>query len=426
MTVLLWVLYQQCGDAFTSGEHMNKPADSIYVVTTLNTKKTEALYVKHLIESHGVAVCIVDLTTLPDAIENGADVSAATVAGYHPEGANAVFCGDRGKAITAMSIAFEHYLKNCHDVGAILGLGGSGGTALITPAMQSLPIGVPKLMVSTMASGDVSAYIGASDIAMMYSVTDISGLNRISRRVLKNAANQITGAVILRCVETEEYQDKPAIGLTMFGVTTPCVQQLTTHLEKEYDCLVFHATGSGGKAMEKLADSHLLHSVLDISTTEVCDLLAGGVLACDDDRFGAIARSQTPYIGSCGALDMVNFGHVSSVPERYHQRQLYKHNAQVTLMRTTAEENHRIGLWIAERLNRCSGPVRFVFPQGGFSALDIAGGAFWDPEANQAFFAAFTSTFIETPQRQLIVSPHHINSPEFSQLILKLHQELVY
>ena len=324
-----------------------------------------------------------------------------------------------------MSLAFEHYLTRCQDVGAILGLGGSGGTALITPAMQALPIGIPKLMVSTMASGDVSGYIGASDIAMMYSVTDISGLNRISRQVLKNAANQMAGAVIFRQQETQTYQDKPAIGLTMFGVTTPCVQQLTTQLENDYDCLVFHATGNGGKAMEKLADSHLLHSVLDISTTEVCDLLVGGVLACDEDRFGAIARSQTPYIGSCGALDMVNFGHISSVPEKFRSRQLYQHNSQVTLMRTTPDECHRIGVWIAERLNRCHGEVRFVFPQGGFSALDIVGGPFWDPRANQAVFSALISTFTETPKRQLIVSPHHINSPEFSQLILKLHKELI-
>jgi len=186
---------------------MNKPVDSIYVVTTLNTKSSEAQYVKQLIESHGAKVCLVDLTTLQDAIDPHADVSAADVARYHPEGASAVFCGDRGKAMTAMSLAFENFLNSRQDVAAILGLGGSGGTALVTPAMQALPVGVPKLMVSTMASGDVSGYIGASDIAMMYSVTDISGLNRISRQVLKNAANQIAGAVILARHQTETHQD---------------------------------------------------------------------------------------------------------------------------------------------------------------------------------------------------------------------------
>ncbi|MFN6884240.1 Tm-1-like ATP-binding domain-containing protein, partial [Proteus mirabilis] len=327
----------------------------------------------------------------------------AQVASYHPDGKNAVFCGDRGKAIAAMSVAFERYLTHCDDVLAILGLGGSGGTALITPAMQSLPIGVPKLMVSTMASGDISGYIGASDISMMYSVTDVSGLNRISRKVLRNAANQIAGAVYF--YQEENSVDKPAVALTMFGVTTPCIQQLTKKLENNYDCLVFHATGSGGKAMEKLIDSHLLHSVLDLTTTEVCDYLFEGVLACDEDRFGAIARTKTPCIVSCGALDMVNFGRPATVPEKYKDRHFYHHNSQVTLMRTTPRENRQMGIWIAEKLNQCEGPLTFIFPQGGFSALDIEGGPFWDPQANQAFFDAFITTFKETETRQLVISP---------------------
>lgn len=326
---------------------MKQYAGSIYIATTLDTKSAEIFYVSDLIKKAGLPVKTVDLTTKPTALAREADVTALEVARFHPNGPEAVFCGDRGKAIEAMSIAFEHYLTHCDDVLAILGLGGSGGTALITPAMQSLPIGVPKLMVSTMASGDISGYIGASDISMMYSVTDVSGLNRISRKVLRNAANQIAGAVYF--YQEEQVVDKPAVALTMFGVTTPCVQQLTQKLENNYDCLVFHATGSGGKAMEKLADGHLLHSVLDLTTTEVCDYLFDGVLACDEDRFGAIARTKTPYIGSCGALDMVNFGRPSSVPEKYRGRQFYHHNAQVTLMRTTPEENRQLGIWIAEK-----------------------------------------------------------------------------
>ena len=223
-------------------------------------------------------------------------LGASTVAKYHPDGEKAVFDTDRGKSIVAMANAFKQFLIAQNDVDAILGLGGSGGTALITPAMQALPIGVPKLMVSTMASGDISGYIGASDIAMLYSVTDIAGVNVISRKVLANATNFIAGSVLFKT--QEQVEDKPAIGLTMFGVTTPCVQSLSAKLNDKYDCLVFHATGSGGKAMEKLADSHLLKGVLDITTTEVCDHLFDGVLACDDDRFEAIARSQVPYIGS--------------------------------------------------------------------------------------------------------------------------------
>ncbi|MBN6361001.1 Tm-1-like ATP-binding domain-containing protein [Providencia huaxiensis] len=403
---------------------MKKHPGFIYVVTTLDTKSAELFYVSELIKNAGLAVRTVDLTTQPTQLEKNADISAHTVASFHPLGTEAVFCGDRGKAIEAMAHAFSLYLAAQTDVAAILGLGGSGGTALITPAMQVLPVGIPKLMVSTMASGDISGYIGASDISMMYSVTDVSGLNIISRKVLKNAANQIAGAVWFDD-EEQPHDLKPAIALTMFGVTTPCVQQLTTQLEAQYDCLVFHATGSGGKAMEKLIDSQLLHSVLDITTTEVCDHLFGGVLACDEDRFGAIERTQTPCVMSCGALDMVNFGRPSSVPEHCQDRLFYHHNAQVTLMRTTKEENQQMGRWIAEKLNRCHGEVRFIIPTAGFSALDIDGAPFWDPIADQAFIDALTENLIITEKRQLILSPYHINSSEFCDQVIQLHQEIL-
>ncbi|UBX49536.1 Tm-1-like ATP-binding domain-containing protein [Providencia alcalifaciens] len=404
---------------------MPKHQGFIYVASTLDTKSAELFYVSDLIKNAGLAVRTVDLSTQPSLLEKNADVTAEMVASFHPQGAGAIFCGDRGKAIEAMAQAFSLYLAAQTDVAAILGLGGSGGTALITPAMQILPVGVPKLMVSTMASGDISGYIGASDIAMMYSVTDVSGLNAISRKVLKNAANQIAGAVWFDNGETDTAENKPAIALTMFGVTTPCVQQLTAKLEHDHDCLVFHATGSGGKAMEKLIDSRLLDSVLDITTTEVCDYLFGGVLACDEDRFGAIARTQTPCVLSCGALDMVNFGRPSTVPEQYKDRQFYHHNAQVTLMRTTVEENRQMGHWIAEKLNACEGEIRFIIPTAGFSALDIDGAPFWDPQADQAFIDALTQHLVTTEKRQLILSPHHINSPEFCEQVIELHQEIV-
>lgn len=404
---------------------MPKHQGFIYVASTLDTKSAELFYVSDLIKNAGLAVRTVDLSTQPSLLEKNADVTAEMVASFHPQGAGAIFCGDRGKAIEAMAQAFSLYLAAQTDVAAILGLGGSGGTALITPAMQILPVGVPKLMVSTMASGDISGYIGASDISMMYSVTDVSGLNVISRKVLKNAANQIAGAVWFDNGEGDTAENKPAIALTMFGVTTPCVQQLTAKLEHDHDCLVFHATGSGGKAMEKLIDSRLLDSVLDITTTEVCDYLFGGVLACDEDRFGAIARTQTPCVLSCGALDMVNFGRPSTVPEQYKDRQFYHHNAQVTLMRTTVEENRQMGHWIAEKLNACEGEIRFIIPTAGFSALDIDGAPFWDPQADQTFIDALTQHLVTTEKRQLILSPHHINSPEFCEQVIELHQKIV-
>lgn len=404
---------------------MKKHQGFIYIATTLDTKSAEIFYVSEIIKNAGLSVRTVDLTTQPTQLEKNADVSADTIANYHPLGAKAVFCGDRGKAIEAMAQAFSLYLAAQTDVAAILGLGGSGGTALITPAMQILPVGIPKLMVSTMASGDISGYIGASDISMMYSVTDVSGLNIISRKVLKNAANQIAGAVWFNQDDEDTTTLKPAIALTMFGVTTSCVQQLTAKLEDEFDCLVFHATGSGGKAMEKLIDSNLLHSVLDITTTEVCDFLFGGVLACDEDRFGAIARTQTPCVLSCGALDMVNFGRPTTVPEQYRDRQFYHHNSQVTLMRTTPEENQQMGRWIAQKLNRCDGEIRFIIPTAGFSALDIEGAPFWDPLADQAFIDVLTENLITTAKRQLILSPYHVNSAEFSEQVIQLHQDIL-
>ncbi len=232
--------------------------------------------------------------------------------------------------------------RRATDVGGAIGAGGSGGTALISPALRALPVGVPKVLVSTVASGNVGPYVGPADICMMYSVTDVQGLNSISRRVLGNAAHALAG-MMRHAIPPASEPARPALGLTMFGVTTPCVQMVAKALEDDYDCLVFHATGTGGQSMEKLVDSGLIAGVIDVTTTEVCDLLMGGVFSAGEDRLGAIVRTGVPYVGSCGALDMVNFGAMASVPERYRGRNLYVHNPQVTLMRTTPEENVRMG-----------------------------------------------------------------------------------
>ncbi|WP_145580144.1 Tm-1-like ATP-binding domain-containing protein [Yersinia vastinensis] len=395
----------------------------IYIATTTDTKGEELTYVSELIKATGLTTVTVDLSTKEGPRASGADISAEMVASYHPDGRQAVFCGDRGRAISAMALAFEGFINSREDVAALLGLGGSGGTALITPAMQSLPIGIPKLMVSTMASGDVSGYIDASDIAMMYSVTDIAGLNRISRRVLSNAAHQIAGAVYFAKAEVAT-DDKPALGLTMFGVTTPCIQAVSAALSSEYDCLVFHATGSGGKAMEKLAESGLLAGALDLTTTEVCDLLFDGVLACGPERFDTIAHTNIPYVGSCGALDMVNFGSPATIPAKYSDRLFYKHNAQVTLMRTTEQENIQMARWIGEKLNRCQGEVRFLIPEGGFSALDAPGQPFWDEKALKAFIQTLEETVIQTDKRRLVHYPFNINDPEFAQAAVENFKEI--
>jgi uncharacterized protein (UPF0261 family) len=289
---------------------------------------------------------------------------------------------------------------------------------------------VPKLIVSSVASGDVAPYVGPADITMMYSVTDVQGLNSISRQVLANGANALVGMVKARLDERvanarEPSVNLPAVGLTMFGVTTPAVQNVAAALRGDYECLVFHATGVGGRSMEKLVDSGLLSGVIDLTTTEVCDLLMGGVFPATEDRFGAIVRTRVPYIGSVGALDMVNFGAPDTIPERYRGRKLHVHNPQVTLMRTTAEENERVGRWIGERLNAMDGPVRFFLAEGGVSALDALGQPFWDPDADTALFRALDQTVRQTSNRQLIRLKRNINEPEFAAAIVAAFRSIV-
>jgi uncharacterized protein (UPF0261 family) len=394
---------------------------AVYVVGTLDTKREELAYVRDVIESTGVVAVLVDVGTTEH--QSSADVKAAEVASRHPRGAAAVASSDRGEAVGAMAVAFEAYVRaNEASIGGIIGVGGSGGTAIVTPGMRALPVGRPKVMVSTVASGNVAPYVGPADIAMMYSVTDVAGLNRISRQVLGNAANAIAGMV--RNPVPASATDLPAIGLTMFGVTTPLVTQLVDSLKADYDALVFHATGTGGQSMEKLVDSGMITAVLDMTTTEVADFVVGGVFPAGPDRFGAIARTRVPFVGSCGALDMVNFGAVESVPAKFADRLLHVHNPQVTLMRTTADENQQFGNFIAKKLNDCDGPVRFLLPEGGVSLLDVSGQAFFDPEADEALFAAIESGVNRTRDRQVIRVPHPINHPKFAAAALAAFHEI--
>ncbi|MQA11773.1 MAG: UPF0261 family protein [Pseudonocardiaceae bacterium] len=393
-----------------------------YVVGTFDTKGAELRYVAELIRATGVEVTTVDLSTGDPPATEAATVRAEDVAAAHPDGPSAVFTGDRGSSVAAMARAFEEFVRSRTDLDGLVGLGGSGGTALITPAMRALPVGIPKIMVSTVASGDVSRYVDGSDIAMLYSVTDVAGLNRISRRVLGNAAHALAGMV---SNSTPVREERPAIGLTMFGVTTPCVTEVAERLADGYDCLVFHATGTGGRAMEKLVDDRLITGVLDISTTEVCDHIAGGILSAGPERMDAIARTGVPYVGSCGALDMVNFGAPDTVPERYAGRNLYPHNPQITLMRTTAEECARIGEFIGAKLNECQQPVRFLIPERGVSALDAPGQPFHDPEADEALFAALEQTVIQTPVRRVLRLPLHVNDPRFAEALVEAFHEVV-
>lgn len=392
-------------------------ATTVLVAGTLDTKGEELRFMRDLLKANGLRVQLVDLST--SGKPSGAEVPPHAVAAFHPRGVSGVFTGDRGTAVAGMTLAFERWIGHQSNVAGVLSAGGSGGTALVAPAMRALPIGVPKLIVSTVASGNVGQYVGPADIMMLHSVADVQGLNSITREVLSNGAQALAGMVKSRAKAPVVASEKPAIGLTMFGVTTPCIQQVTAQLEDDYDCLVFHATGVGGRSMEKLLDSGMLSAVLDLTTTEICDMIAGGVFPATEDRFGASIRAGLPYIGSCGALDMVNFAAPETVPERYRGRNLYEHNPQITLMRTTPDENRQMGHWIGEKLNLMTGPVRFFLPEGGVSMLDAPGMAFHDPEADAALFGALEETVRQTTNRQLIRVPHNINDQAFADLVVQ-------
>ncbi|UPJ48230.1 ABC transporter permease [Bradyrhizobium sp. 200] len=400
----------------------------VLVAGTLDTKGEELRFIRDVIAGQGLRTRLVDVSTSGKLTT--CDVSAHEIALNHGRGGSAVFGSDRGASVTAMADAFANWLRRQSNVAGIISAGGSGGASLVAPGMRALPVGVPKLIISSVASGDVGPYVGPADITMMYSVTDVQGLNSISRAVLANGANAIAGMVKARLdnqtkTERSASADLPAVGITMFGVTTPAVQKIAADLRNDFECLVFHATGVGGRSMEKLVDSGMLAAVIDLTTTEVCDLLMGGVFPATDDRFGAIIRSRLPFIGSVGALDMVNFGAPDTVPERYRQRKFHVHNPQVTLMRTTPEENDRIGRWIGDKLNRMDGPVRFFLPEGGVSALDAPGQPFWDPEADAALFTALERSVRQSGNRQLIRIRHHINEPEFASAIVNALRPLV-
>jgi uncharacterized protein (UPF0261 family)/ABC-type branched-subunit amino acid transport system ATPase component len=390
-----------------------------YVAGTFDTKGRELFYLRQCLEKLGLRVVTVDLST--SGKPSPASVHPREVARHHPQGESAVFTNDRGSAVTAMAQAFEQFVLTRRDLGGVISAGGSGGTSLATQAMRALPIGLPKVMVSTMASGDTRAYVGPSDICMMYSVTDVQGINRISHKVLANAAHALAG---MMAHPTHTAETKPALGLTMFGVTTPCVQAVTRGLQDRYDCLVFHATGTGGQSMEKLADSGLLAGVIDVSTTEIADEIVGGVLSAGPGRLDVFARRDLPYVGSCGALDMVNFGAWDTVPERFRGRTLYRHNPSVTLMRTTVDECRAIGEFIARKLNAMRGPVRFLIPEHGVSAIDKPGQPFHLPEADRALFEAIESGFRAGPQRRLQRLPLHVNDDAFADALIAAWQEV--
>ncbi len=390
----------------------------VYAVATMDTKGVEIAFVSERIRACGVDVVTVDVGT-KDSPTVVPDVSRQQVAASLPT-ENLLGNADRGEAVTAMSRALVEFLKGecaARRLAGVIGIGGGGGTALITPAMRALPVGVPKLMVSTMASGNVGPYVDCSDITMMYSVVDVAGINSVSRRVLANAAAAIAGMARNPLPPTDE---KPTLGMTMFGVTTPCVEAVRRTLEpRGYDCLVFHATGSGDRAMENLVRSGLIQGVIDVTTTAVADQVVGGVLPCGAQRFEAILAARIPYVLSVGALDMVNFGAKETVPPQFADRKLHVHNAHVTLMRTTPDENRQFARWIADKLNRSTAPLTLLIPALGISTIDAPGQPFHDPAADDALFEELERSLQQTEQRCIKRIARHINDPEFAAALVE-------
>jgi uncharacterized protein (UPF0261 family) len=390
---------------------------AVVIVGTLDTKGAEIGFARDVIEAQGVETHLVDVGVLDDP-----SVTPETPASEVASAGGTTLdelreSRDRGAAMEAMGEGARAVAERLHEEGeldGILGLGGSGNTSIATTAMRALPVGVPKLMVSTMASGDTEPYVGSRDIAMLYSVADIEGLNQLSRIVIANAALAMVGMVSND--PGVEVDDRPTVGITMFGVTTPCVKTARAYLEdRGYETIVFHATGTGGRAMEQLIREGIIDGVLDVTTTEWADELVGGVLNAGPERLDAAGERGIPQVVSTGALDMVNFGPRDSVPEEFEGRQFHVHNPQVTLMRTTLAENAELGRILAEKLNAATGPTTLALPLGGVSMLDVEGEDFHDPEADAALFDALREHLDD--HVELLEFDHAINDEEFATAI---------
>ena len=362
-------------------------AKTVCIVGTMDTKGVEFSFIKSQIESVGVSTCVINTGILGEP-QLTPDISADEVAQAGGSSLQALRDeGDRGNSVAVMAQGAATRVAEKHAAGeidGIISLGGSAGTTIGTTAMQAVPVGVPKIMVSTLASGDTSPYVQSKDICMMYSVVDIAGINRLSRQILANAAGAIVGMVNAEAPAATA--DKPLIAATMFGVTTPCVTKAREVLEAAgYEVLVFHATGTGGQAMEDLVKGGFLAGVLDATTTELADELVGGVLSAGPDRLEAAGETGLPQVVAPGALDMVNFGPPDTVPEQFKDRLFYQHNPTVTLMRTTPEETAELGRIMARKLSEAKGPTTVIIPTRGISAIDQTGQPFDSPEARTAW-----------------------------------------
>jgi len=408
---------------------------TVALVGTLDTKGPDYAFLAGRLRAGGAAVIVVDAGTgTPDGITP--DIPAGQVAAAAGTTIGALrSAGDRGAAVTAMgrgAAALVSELAAAGRVDGVLAAGGSGGSSIAAQVMAALPVGLPKLLVSTMASGDVSPYVGAKDVCVMYSVVDVAGLNRISRLVLGNAAAAMAGMALARAGARASDQaseqaspgdERPLVAASMFGVTTPAVETARSRLtELGYEVLIFHATGAGGRALEALAEARLLAGVLDLTTTELADDLVGGVLSAGPGRLTAAGAAGLPQVIAPGALDMVNFGPRETVPERFADRLLYVHNPTVTLMRTTAGEMAELGARVGRKAAAATGPTEVFWPDRGVSALDADGQPFLDATADAACRDALADELRAAGQTMRRMDTH-INDPAFARAMAdRLHQ----
>lgn len=394
----------------------------VVLAGALDTKGEDFAYIKSLLQGFGFETIVVDFGVMgkpffePDIKRD--EVAEAGGVGIR----ELIERKDKSLAMEVMTKGLKEIVKRLYEEGnlnGIIGMGGSAGTVIATTAMQALPIGIPKVMVSTVAGGDVSRYVGLKDILMFPSIVDVAGLNRISRIIYKNAVGALVGMLLYGASEEiAKKPEKPVVVISMFGNTTPCVEKVKELLGDSYEILVFHATGTGGRTMEMLIDEGLVSAVADITTTELADEIGGGVLSAGRDRLFAAARRGIPAVLVPGCVDMINFWAKETVPERYRSRKIYEWNPNVTLVRTNVEENRLIGEWIAKAANESKGPVAILLPLKGVSMLDSPGGPFWDPEADRACYDAIKSNL--KPGIPIYELDCNINDPDFAKKVVEV------
>ena len=387
---------------------------TIALIGTFDTKGEEYLYVKNKIEDLGVRTLTIHAGIFEATFSPDIDHDSVGVLGEESI-AELQEKKDRGHAMEVMAKGLCALIPKLYEEGlfdAVLALGGTGGTSLVTPCMRLLPLGVPKIMVSTMASGDVSRYVGTSDILMMPSIVDVAGINRISSQVLTHAVHAIVGMV--EHENTDIPVKKPLIAATMYGVTTPCIMRAKEYLEQEgYEVIIFHASGTGGKMMESLINSGIVDGVLDLTTTEWIDEIAGGIMAAGPERLDVAALNGIPQVVSVGAADMITFGERSSLPEKYKNRVVYMHNPAITVVKSNIEENIAFGIKVGEKLNQCKSNAALLLPIRGISMNDKAGSKYYGPKEDQALFITLKKV-INNPLVEIIDVDAHINEEVFA------------